>query len=268
MEEDGTMDKLPGKEAAAIKRQMARMSRNFEGLLDMNELPGALFVIDSKTEAIAVAEANRLEIPVCALVDSNSDPTLIDYPIPGNDDSSKSIRIVADVIMEAIQSGSANRVVVKVQKGITPVVQDDFDDGDDEPEVNLPEGYEEFVDTRRRDDDSQETEKSTENAPAEVAPAAEEKATAEDEVPEADDSEETEKSTEDAPEEVAPAAEEKATAEDEVPEADDSEDEEVAAETDQEELKEQEAEAGEETPEEEDASNDDSDSASEEKPEN
>ena len=181
MEEDGTMDQLPGKEAAAIKRQMARMSRNFEGLLDMNELPGALFVIDSRTEAIAVAEANRLEIPVCALVDSNSDPTLIDYPIPGNDDSSKSIRIVADVIMEAIQSGSANRVVVKVQKGITPVVQDDFDDGDDEPEVNLPEGYEEFVDTRRREDDSEETEGSTEDAPAEEAPAAEEETTAEDE---------------------------------------------------------------------------------------
>ena len=81
MEEDGSMDKLPGKEAAAIKRQMARMSRNFEGLLDMNNLPGALFVIDSRMEAIAVAEANRLEIPVCALVDSNSDPTLLDFPI-------------------------------------------------------------------------------------------------------------------------------------------------------------------------------------------
>ena len=98
----------------------------------MIELPGALFVIDSRTEAIAVAEANRLEIPVCALVDSNSDPTLLDFPIPGNDDSSKSIRIVVDVIMEAIQTGATNRVVVKVQKGITPVVQQEFDEGDDE----------------------------------------------------------------------------------------------------------------------------------------
>jgi small subunit ribosomal protein S2 len=152
IEEDGTMDKLPGKEIAAIKRQMSRMSRNFEGLLDMKKLPGALFVIDSRTEAIAVAEANRLEIPVCALVDSNSDPTLLKLPIPGNDDSSKSIRIISDVITEAMQTGAVNRVVVKVQKGITPLVQHEFEEGDDEPEVTLPEGYEEFVDVRRRDD--------------------------------------------------------------------------------------------------------------------
>ena len=178
MEEDGSMSKLPGKEIAAIKRQMARMSRNFEGLLDMGELPGALFVIDTRMEAIAVAEANRLEIPICALVDSNSDPTLLDFPIPGNDDSSKSIRIVVDVIMEAIQTGSANRVVVKVQKGITPVVQQDFDEGDDEPEVTLPEGYEEFVDSRRRTDEPVADEKPAPEKPAPEEPAAAEEAAA------------------------------------------------------------------------------------------
>ena len=75
MEEDGTLDKMHGKESASIKRQMTRMNRDFEGLLNLQGLPGALFIIDSFNESIAVAEANRLKIPVIALVDSNSDPS-------------------------------------------------------------------------------------------------------------------------------------------------------------------------------------------------
>ena len=78
---------------------MARMHRNFEGMLNLQGLPGAMFVIDSHNEAIAIAEANRLKIPVIALVDSNSDPSLLTHPIPGNDDSTKSIRIIVDVIL-------------------------------------------------------------------------------------------------------------------------------------------------------------------------
>ena len=110
MEDDGSLDKLPGKEGAAIKRQMSRMKRNFEGMLNLQGLPGALFVIDSHNEAIAIAEANRLKIPVIALVDSNSDPSLINHPIPGNDDSTKSIRVIVDVILDAIQKGSSRRL--------------------------------------------------------------------------------------------------------------------------------------------------------------
>jgi small subunit ribosomal protein S2 len=72
-------------------------------------MPGALFVVDTKTEDISVAEANRLKIPVVALVDTNSDPSKIEYPIPGNDDSIKSIRIIVEVIMDAIQAGLAQR---------------------------------------------------------------------------------------------------------------------------------------------------------------
>ena len=145
MEDDGSLDKLPGKESAAIKRQMSRMKRNFEGMLNLKGIPGALFVIDSHNEAIAVAEANRLNIPVIALVDSNSDPSLINYPIPGNDDSSKSIRIIIDVILEAIQVGSSKRVETPtIRKDITPVAQEpDFIDQEGEPEVTLPEGYDE-----------------------------------------------------------------------------------------------------------------------------
>ena len=145
MEEDGSLDKLPGKEGAAIRRQMSRMHRNFEGLLNLKGLPGALFVIDFHNESIAIAEANTLKIPVIALVDSNSDPSLLTHPIPGNDDSTKSIRIIVDVILDSIQSGASKRIEAPTRrKDITPVAQEpDFVDQEDEPEITLPEGYEE-----------------------------------------------------------------------------------------------------------------------------
>ncbi|MBH55037.1 MAG: 30S ribosomal protein S2 [Opitutaceae bacterium] len=109
MEADGSLDKLPKKEGSAIRREMSRMNRNFEGLLEMPELPDAIFIIDIKRENIAVAEAKRLQIPIVALVDTNSDPTLVDYPIPGNDDAVKSICIIVETIMEALQNGMAKR---------------------------------------------------------------------------------------------------------------------------------------------------------------
>jgi small subunit ribosomal protein S2 len=108
-EGDGTLEKMHNKESAAIRREMSRMNRNFEGIIDLEEMPGALFVVDTKTEEIAVAEANRLKIPVVALVDTNSDPSRLAHPIPGNDDSIKSIRIIVEVIMDAIQAGIAQR---------------------------------------------------------------------------------------------------------------------------------------------------------------
>ena len=171
MEDDGSLDKLPGKEGAAIKRQMSRMQRNFEGLLNLQGLPGALFVIDSHNESIAVAEANRLKIPVIALVDSNSDPSLLSHPIPGNDDSTKSIRIIVDVILDAIQSGAVRRVEAPTRrKDITPIAQEpDFVDQEDEPEVTLPEGYDEmdFDDRKKTSDETEESadsESSSENS--------------------------------------------------------------------------------------------------------
>jgi small subunit ribosomal protein S2 len=108
-EGDGTLEKMHNKESAAIRREMSRMMRNFEGIVDLDKMPGALFVVDTKTEEIAVSEANRLSIPVIALVDTNSDPSKVDYPIPGNDDSIKSVRIIVEAILDAIQSGLAQR---------------------------------------------------------------------------------------------------------------------------------------------------------------
>lgn len=100
---------MPKKEAAVIKRQMKRMHRGFEGLCSLGKLPGALFVVDIKNEEIAVSEAARLHIPTIGLVDTNSDPTKVSYPIPGNDDSVKSVRLIVSVIKDAIDAGLARR---------------------------------------------------------------------------------------------------------------------------------------------------------------
>jgi small subunit ribosomal protein S2 len=141
MDQEGELDKLPGKEEAAIRRQMSRMDRNFEGILHVEELPAAVFVIDTKNEEIAVAEAKRLHIPVIGLVDTNSDPTILDYPIPGNDDAVKSIRIIVETIMEAVQEGLSKREAKKVQKSAGPIVREQVFEQQEDVEVTLPAGY-------------------------------------------------------------------------------------------------------------------------------
>jgi small subunit ribosomal protein S2 len=109
METNGEMDKLPSKEVAAIKREMTRMTRNFNGIADMGDLPSAMFIVDVNHEEIAVAEGNRCNIPTIGLVDTNSDPSLLTYPIPGNDDAVKSVRIIVDAIVAAVQNGLGSR---------------------------------------------------------------------------------------------------------------------------------------------------------------
>ena len=177
MEEDGSLDKMHGKEVAAIKRQMSRMHRNFEGMLNLQGIPGALFVIDSHNEAIAVAEANRVKIPVIALVDSNSDPSVLSHPIPGNDDSAKSIRIIVDVVLDAIQTGASNRVSTPTKrKDITPITQEpDFVDQEDEPEVTLPEGYSESDFDDRKEESTEITEPAAKDVSQESSSNEEEK---------------------------------------------------------------------------------------------
>ncbi len=109
METSGEMAKLPSKEEAAIKREMTRMQRNFNGIADMGDLPSAMFIVDINHEEIAVAEGNRCIIPTIGLADTNSDPSLLTYPIPGNDDAVKSIRIIVEAIVAAVQSGLSQR---------------------------------------------------------------------------------------------------------------------------------------------------------------
>ena len=117
METSGEMSKLPRKEESAIKREMSRMQRNFNGISEMGGLPSAVFVVDVGHEKIAVAEAARCAIPSVALVDTNSDPTLVTYPIPGNDDAVKSVRIIVETVVAAIQSGLSQRDARRAQRG-------------------------------------------------------------------------------------------------------------------------------------------------------
>jgi small subunit ribosomal protein S2 len=105
----GELAKFSSKEESAIRREMARMTRNFDGIANITGLPGAIFVVDTSYEEIAVAEAKRMNVPSIGLVDTNSDPTQLTYPIPGNDDATKSVRIIVDAIVEAINQGLAHR---------------------------------------------------------------------------------------------------------------------------------------------------------------
>lgn len=103
LEADGTINTLPKKEVARIRHELQKMRFNFEGIADMEELPAALIVFDVLREDIAVREANRLKIPVVAVVDTNCDPDVVDYPIPGNDDAIRAIRLILDAFALTIQ---------------------------------------------------------------------------------------------------------------------------------------------------------------------
>ena len=117
MDLSGELSKLGGKEQAAIKREMVRMQKNFAGIAEMDDLPKAMFIVDVSHEDIAVAEGLRCKIPTIGLVDTNSDPTGVTYPIPGNDDAVKSIRVILDAIVEAVQDGLGQRDARRIARG-------------------------------------------------------------------------------------------------------------------------------------------------------
>ena len=122
MSKDGTFDNLSKREKLQISRQRQKLEKNLGSIADLNRLPSALFVVDVMKEHIAVAEANRLGIPVFAIVDTNSDPNSVDYVIPANDDASKSIELILDTVIEAMSEGLEER---KVEKSDTPVEEED-----------------------------------------------------------------------------------------------------------------------------------------------
>lgn len=106
---DGTYDNLSKKERLMISRDRVKLERVLGGIADLNRLPAALFLIDVKKEHIAVSEALKLNIPTFAMVDTNSDPTNIDFPIPANDDATKSISLISGIICKAIEEGLEER---------------------------------------------------------------------------------------------------------------------------------------------------------------
>ena len=105
MQEDGTFDMLPKKEVMKHLGEMAKLEKYLGGVKDMKKLPGALFVVDSRKEHNAIAEARKLHIPIVAIVDTNCDPDEVDYVIPANDDAIRAIRLIAATIANAVQEG-------------------------------------------------------------------------------------------------------------------------------------------------------------------
>jgi len=141
MEEDGRMASLPKKEALKLRAELEKLQKNLNGIRDMAEVPAAVFVVDTKREVIAIAEARRLKVPVIGLADTNSDPDEIDWVIPGNDDAIRSVALIARVIADACIEGRAaagihvepqvEAEVPAVEIAAVPVV-------DETPEVTVP----------------------------------------------------------------------------------------------------------------------------------
>jgi small subunit ribosomal protein S2 len=118
-EADGTLAQLKKKERLMRRREREKLERVLGGIADMNRLPGAIFVVDIRREHIAVSEARKLNIPVIALIDTNCDPDLVDFPVPANDDAMKSValftRVIADAIGEGAKAGEIEREAAKVE---------------------------------------------------------------------------------------------------------------------------------------------------------
>jgi small subunit ribosomal protein S2 len=109
--QDGEFENYTKKEKLLFEREREKLSRNLEGIKQMGRLPGALFVVDAKKEKIAVAEANKLGIPVVAIVDTNADPDLITVPIPGNDDAIRAVSLITTALCEVMQEARSQMPV-------------------------------------------------------------------------------------------------------------------------------------------------------------
>ena len=106
MQEDGTFDVLPKKEVILLKKELEKLQANLGGIKEMEEIPGVLFIVDPKKEYNAIKEAEKLNIPVVGIVDTNCNPEVLDYPIPGNDDAIRSVKLITDAMANAIIEGN------------------------------------------------------------------------------------------------------------------------------------------------------------------
>ena len=111
MQEDGTFDVLPKKEVAALRNEKEKLEKNLGGIKEMTRMPGAMFVVDPKNERIAVLEAKKLNIPIIGLIDTNCNPEDVDYPIPGNDDAIRAVKLITDVMANAIIEGRQGEIL-------------------------------------------------------------------------------------------------------------------------------------------------------------
>jgi small subunit ribosomal protein S2 len=117
MATDGTFDNMSKREKLQVSRQRAKLEKNLGSISDLTRLPAAMFIVDICKEHIAVHEARRLNIPIFAMVDTNSDPNLVDFPIPANDDASKSIALILETVCKTIQDGLEERKMEREKEG-------------------------------------------------------------------------------------------------------------------------------------------------------
>ncbi len=118
MKVDGTFKKLTKKEVARLEKELGKLNKNFSGIVSMERMPKAIFIVDTKKEETAVREAKRLGIPIIGLIDTNSNPDLVTYPIPGNDDATKAIRVVTTLIADAAIEGRKKFLSYLSQEGV------------------------------------------------------------------------------------------------------------------------------------------------------
>lgn len=167
MAKDGTFDQLPNKEVVKLKRELRKKKRNYDGIRDMESPPDIVYVIDPETEEIAVHEARILDTPVIAITDTNCDPDLIDYPIPGNDDAIKATRLLSSRLADAVIEGreGADRASEEEQEETeaeeTEVTEEEKAETDEE-ETEVEKGDEEIVDEEEEEVDEEEVEEEVE----------------------------------------------------------------------------------------------------------
>ena len=152
MEVDGTFENLTKKEVSALQKEKSKLEKNLGGIKVMKELPGALFIIDTHKEQIAVAEARRMGIPIIAVVDTNCNPEGIDYPIPGNDDAIRAISLFTSIIANAvIESDNENglKILENLDADDESIVTDASNKGEDEEIVD----YSNYQPTETKEED-------------------------------------------------------------------------------------------------------------------
>lgn len=120
MENDGTFDKLTKKERLMLSRERDKLQEVLQGVVEMTRLPGIIYVVDINKEDIAVKEARRLGIPVAAIVDTNTDPGLVDFPIPANDDALKSVQLITKVVADAVIDGDQRSSARRAEESAAP----------------------------------------------------------------------------------------------------------------------------------------------------
>ena len=132
MEQDGTFDVLPKKEVIKLKGEMEKLEKNLGGIKEMTKIPDVMFIVDPKKERIAILEARKLNIPIVGLIDTNCNPEDVDYPIPGNDDAIRAVKLITDVMASAIIEGrqgeSAETVTQEIAQDIETVEPTDMEE--------------------------------------------------------------------------------------------------------------------------------------------